>query len=639
MIPAALIGMLAVGRLGAIHSVVFGGFAANALAQRIDACKPLLLLTASCGIVGNRPPIAYQGLVEEALDLSHHKPARVVVWQRNQKPWQFRNGVSDDFWSWLGSLMPRSRPRKAAHTTVGESCWQDLVESAESRGLRAGCTPVNSSDPLYIMHTSGTTGTPKGVLRDAGGHAVGLRFTASYIFDIRGPGHVCFTASDIGWVVGHSYILYAPLLAGATTVLYEGKPVGTPDASAFWRVVEEYGVQTMFTAPTALRAIKQMDPHNHSLARAGERGGLRSLRALFLAGERSEPALVTMYQDLLSRYGGASAQVVDNWWSTEIGSPITARALSPLSWLTTAVAPPAVAAADGAVPRAKPGSAGKPMPGFDVRVVDDQGCEVTRGAMGNIVLRLPLGPTAFHTLWEGEDRFYASYLERFGGRYLDTGDAGWLDEEGYVYVMSRNDDVINVGAVRLSSGTLTKSTPTFDSRPDGCCSRNSRTSHLLPSTRGRELRGRHPRCPEGPPALRIRKPLLGGPCCLHRPGGQGDPIACEKASRCVCVAGWQHHPGRGRAYPENEVGKDITPGPARAPREWPAWGIRKRGGGAEHGGRRGGCRCGSSQSQGVFRGQWSKAPDGWLIVGSRRERPRIELCTAPLNLVLGLALE
>lgn len=454
MIPAALIGMLAISRLGAIHSVVFGGFAAKALAQRIDACKPLLLLTASCGIVGNTPPIAYQGLVEEALDLSVHKPAGVVVWQRDQKPWQFRNGTPDDLWQWLGSLIFRKRlPPRRGHA-VGQSCWQDLVDSAESRGLRAGCTPVNSSDPLYIMHTSGTTGTPKGVLRDAGGHAVGLSFTASYIFDIRGPGHVCFTASDIGWVVGHSYILYAPLLAGASTVLYEGKPVGTPDASAFWRVVEEYGVQTMFTAPTALRAIKQTDPRNDGLARAGERGGLRSMRALFLAGERSEPALVIMYQDLLDRYAAPSAQVVDNWWSTEIGSPITARALRPLGGVTMAAATAAVAAADTAVPQAKPGSAGKPMPGFDVRVVDDEGHEVERGAMGNIVLGLPLGPTAFHTLWEGEDRFYAAYLERFGGRYLETGDAGWLDEEGYVYVMGRNDDVINVGAVRLSSGTF-----------------------------------------------------------------------------------------------------------------------------------------------------------------------------------------
>lgn len=257
-----------------------------------------------------------------------------------------------------------------------------------------------------------------------------------------------FAASDIGWVVGHSYILYAPLLAGAATVLYEGKPVGTPDASAFWKVVEEYQVNTMFATPTALRAIKQEDPSNTKLAEIGARGGLRSLQALFLAGERSEPTLVSMYQELLDQHGGRNAQVIDNWWSTEAGSPITGRAMAPHFGLTTELS----RSFDIPIPPIKPGSAGKPMPGFDVRVVDEHGEEVPKGSMGNIVLALPLGPTAFNTLWLEEERFYKSYLQRFDSRFLDTGDAGWVDPDGYVHVMSRNDDVLNVSAYRLSSG-------------------------------------------------------------------------------------------------------------------------------------------------------------------------------------------
>jgi propionyl-CoA synthetase len=284
-------------------------------------------------------------------------------------------------------------------------------------------------------------------LRDAGGHAVGLHLSISYLFNIHGPGDVVFTASDIGWVVGHSYIIYAPLLAGAATVIYEGKPVGTPDASAFWRIIEEYKVNTMFTAPTALRAIKRDDPENKLLAEIGQRGGLRSLKGLFLAGERSEPSLISMYQELLDKYAAPNAHVVDNWWSTEAGSPMTGRALVPHAGKDRKTK-----VRGHEPPHLKPGSCGKAMPGFDIRIVDDEGREVDSGNMGNIVLGMPLAPTGFRTLWDDEERFYGGYLKRFKGKWLDTGDSGWIDEEGYVHVMSRNDDVLNVSAHRLSSG-------------------------------------------------------------------------------------------------------------------------------------------------------------------------------------------
>lgn len=423
MIPAALIGIFAINRLGAIHSIVFGGFAPNALAQRIDACKPVTILTASCGIEGNKPPTAYRPLVEEAVSISTHKPQRTLIWQRDQLRWD------------------------SVNRSAGQAGWQKVVKSAKARGIKADCVPVKSNDPVYIIHTSGTTGAPKGVLRDAGGYAVGLQLSISYLFDIHGPGDVIFTASDIGWVVGHSYIIYAPLLAGAATVLYEGKPVGTPDASALWRVIEEYKVNTLFTAPTALRAIRRDDPENKFISQVGKRGGLRSLKALFLAGERSEPTLISMYQDLLDQYGATSSHVIDNWWSTESGSPITGRALVPHTGKHRKSD-----IRGHQPPKIKPGSAGKAMPGFDIRIVNEDGQEVPRGSMGNIVLALPLPPTAFRTLWQEEDRFYKGYLKRFQGKWLDTGDSGWIDEEGYVHVMSRNDDVLNVSAHRLSSG-------------------------------------------------------------------------------------------------------------------------------------------------------------------------------------------
>ena len=320
------------------------------------------------------------------------------------------------------------------------------METAKSRGVKADAVAVRSGDGLYIIYTSGTTGLPKGVVRSAGGHVVGLNYSIKYLFGIHGPGDVMFTASDIGWVVGHSYIVYAPLLAGATTVLFEGKPIGTPDASTFWRVVEEYKVSTMFTAPTALRAIRRDDGENHFFETRGRRGALKTLRALFLAGERSEPSIVQMYQRLLAKHCAPGALVVDNWWSSESGSPISGIALSASSGLdfTSQERPKPLPI--------KPGSAGKAMPGFDVRVVDDDGKEVPRGDMGNIVMAIPLAPTAFTTLWEDEERFYKGYMKRFNGKWIDTGDAGMIDEEGYISIMSRADDVINVAAHRFSTG-------------------------------------------------------------------------------------------------------------------------------------------------------------------------------------------
>ncbi|KAK4230227.1 acyl-CoA synthetase short-chain family member 3, mitochondrial [Podospora fimiseda] len=415
MIPAALIGILAINRLGAIHAVVFGGFAAGALAQRIEACKPVAILTASCGIDGNKPPDSYRDYIEEAICLSSWKPPRTIIYQREELPWR-----------------PIIRPD-------GERNWQHLVKSARNRGFRAGCVPVGSTDPIYIIYTSGTTGKPKGVVREAGGHAVGLSLSISYLFGINGPGDVMGCFSDIGWVVSHSYTLYGPLLVGAATVLYEGKPVGTPDASAFWRMTEEYRINTMFTAPTALRAIRKADPDNLALMGIRDRGGMDSLRALFLAGERSEPSIIKLYSDLLGSTT-VGTKIVDNWWSSESGSPITG--ISPF------LSPPA-----GGLP-IRPGSAGKPMPGFSVSVVSDSGEILPANKMGNIVLGLPLAPTAFRSLWQDDERFYHSYLGRFEGKYIDTGDAGIIDEDGYVHIMARTDDIINVAAHRLSTGAL-----------------------------------------------------------------------------------------------------------------------------------------------------------------------------------------
>ncbi|KAA8574415.1 hypothetical protein EYC84_005887 [Monilinia fructicola] len=351
-------------------------------------------LIASCGIDGAKPPLSYRPFVTEAIALSSHKPRKTIIWQREQLRWENLNAEN------------------------GERNWQRLLKSAGSRGVKAECVPVKSTDGLYIIYTSGTTGLPKGVLREAGGNAVGLNLSIGYVFGIHGPGDVIFCASDIGWVVGHSYILYAPLLAGATTVLFEGKPVGTPNAGTFWRIVDEYKVNTVFTAPTALRAIRRDDSENKLFKEVGERGGLKTLRALFLAGERSEPSIITMYQELLAKYAAKGATVIDHWWSSESGSPMTGIALSPHSALSR------TAHRTGPIIPAKPGSAGKPLPGFDVRIVDDSGNEVPCDTMGNIVLGIPLAPTGFRTLWEDEERFYKGYMKRFGGRWIDTGDAG-----------------------------------------------------------------------------------------------------------------------------------------------------------------------------------------------------------------------
>jgi propionyl-CoA synthetase len=392
MVPEAAIAMLACARIGAVHSVVFGGFAAKELAVRIDDALPKVIVSASCGIEATRV-VEYKPLLERALELAEHVPEHRVILRR---------------------------PQASAPMGERDVDWADAMAGATP----ADCVPVKATDPLYILYTSGTTGKPKGVLRDNGGHAVALRWSMRYVYDV-GPGEVMFTASDVGWVVGHSYIVYGPLLTGATTVLYEGKPVGTPDAGQFWRVIDEYRVKAMFTAPTAFRTVKKEDP-NGSLTLGYD---LSSLKYLFLAGERLDPETLRWARDLLR------VPVIDHWWQTETGWPIAANlmGLQPM--------------------RVKPGSPTVPVPGWDVSVMDAAGRAAEPGTDGALVIRLPLPPGSLPTLWNDDERFVASYLSAFDGYYL-TGDGGHIDSGGYVFVMGRTDDVINVAGHRLSTGTM-----------------------------------------------------------------------------------------------------------------------------------------------------------------------------------------
>ncbi|MFF7248289.1 propionyl-CoA synthetase [Embleya sp. NPDC008237] len=392
MVPEAVVAMLACARLGAVHSVVFGGFAAHELAVRIDDARPKVVVAASCGIEPTRT-IAYKPLVDAALAEASHRPERVVILQR---------------------------PELVAELSERDLDWDTAMARAEP----AECVPVAATDPLYILYTSGTTGPPKGIVRDNGGHAVALRWSMENVYGVR-PGEVSWTASDVGWVVGHSYIVYAPLLTGCTSVLYEGKPVGTPDAGAFWRVAAEHRATMLFTAPTAFRAIKKEDPDGK--LRAGH--DLSALRTLFLAGERLDPETYRWAGDLLG------IPVVDNWWQTETGWPIVADPM-------------------GLEPHpTKPGSPTLPVPGYDVRILDPQGNEVPPGVDGAVVLKLPMPPGTLTTLWGDDERCIASYLSTYPGYYL-SGDGGRKDEDGYVYVMGRTDDVINVAGHRLSTGSM-----------------------------------------------------------------------------------------------------------------------------------------------------------------------------------------
>lgn len=393
MVPEAVIAMLACARIGAVHSVVFGGFAAPELAKRIDDATPTLIISASCGIEPGRT-LAYHPLLEQALALSSHQPRHCLILQREQLRAELKPGRDLDW-----------------HTEV-------------SAAAPVACVPVPATAPLYVLYTSGTTGKPKGVVRDHGGHAVALHYSMETVYNTA-PGEVFWAASDVGWVVGHSYIVYAPLLRGCTTLLYEGKPVGTPDAAAFWRVIAEHRVNTFFTAPTALRAIKKEDPDG-ALASHHD---LSSLRALYLAGERSDADTVHWAEQLLQ------VPVVDHWWQTELG------------W-------PAIANCQGLAPLpVKAGSSSVPVPGFQLAVLDQDGQPLPAGEIGQLALKLPLPPGTLSTLWHNEDGYRSGYLERFPG-YYQTGDAGYVDADGYAWVMSRIDDIINVAGHRLSTGAM-----------------------------------------------------------------------------------------------------------------------------------------------------------------------------------------
>ena len=393
MVPEAVVAMLACARIGAVHSVVFGGFAANELATRIDDAKPKMIVATSCGIEPGRI-VEYKPMVDEAIRIARHEPDTCIVLQREQHAAELVPGRDID--------------------------WKDAMAEAEP----VDCVPVKATDPLYILYTSGTTGVPKGVVRDNGGHLVALAWSMPNVYGVE-PGEVYWAASDLGWAVGHSYIVYAPLAHGCASILFEGKPVGTPDAGVFWRVIAEHGCSVLFTAPTAFRAIKRDDPDG-KLIRKHDLGGFRTL---FLAGERSDPDTLEWAE---SRLG---VPVVDHWWQTETGWTIGGNY-----------------AGLGLLP-VKHGSASKPAPGYDVRIVDDNAREVAAGETGAIVIRLPLPPGSLPTLWNNDEGYLSSYLADFPG-YYKTGDAGYKDEDGYLYIMSRTDDIINVAGHRLSTGGM-----------------------------------------------------------------------------------------------------------------------------------------------------------------------------------------
>jgi len=393
MIPEGIISMLACARIGAIHSVVFGGFAANELAVRIDDAKPKAILAASCGLEPNRI-VEYKPLIDQAIELASHKPKTVVIFQRAECKAELVDGRDHD--------------------------WNVFQENAE----KAPCVPVKGSHPAYILYTSGTTGAPKGVVRPTAGHLVALNWTMKNFYNAD-PGEVFWAASDIGWIVGHSYICYAPLIHGNTTLVFEGKPVGTPDAGTFWRVISEHKVSNFFTAPTAFRAIKRMDPKGE----LKKKYDLSNLRALFLAGERADPDTVNWAENLLQ------IPIIDHWWQTETGYVIAGNPLG-IEKLPIKVGSPTV-----------------PMPGFDIKVLDRSGSELPAGQLGSIAIKLPLPPGTLPTLWNAQDRFESSYLNTFPG-YYETGDAGIIDDDGYIYIMARTDDVINVAGHRLSTGAI-----------------------------------------------------------------------------------------------------------------------------------------------------------------------------------------
>ena len=397
MVPQAATAMLACARIGAIHSVVFGGFAAAELAIRIDDASPKMIISASCGIEPGRI-VKYKPLLDQAIELAKSKPTTTIILQREQSPCEMIEGRDLDY-----------------ELVVGE---------AIASGAKQPCVDVKSTDPLYVLYTSGTTGEPKGVVRDNGGHMVALKWSMHAIYGVK-PGETWWAASDVGWVVGHSYIVYAPLLHGATTILFEGKPVGTPDAGTFWRVIEEHNVVALFTAPTAFRAIKKEDPNGELIGNYD----LSNFRTLFLAGERADPDTIQWAENKLK------VPVIDHWWQTETGWTIAGNPIGL-----------------GQLP-VKYGSPTVPMPGYEMDVLDDEGVPIARGELGNIVIKLPLPPGCMPTLWNAEQRFRDAYLNEFPG-YYQTSDAGYIDEDGYLFIMARTDDIINVAGHRLSTGAM-----------------------------------------------------------------------------------------------------------------------------------------------------------------------------------------